>query len=579
MGIIAQKMDNVKKYWIISGTLVFVILFSFLIVEIYTSTLDGEKNDYKMQQLEMAKNAASGITYFIDHLANDLRFLSEYPEIKNLKLSSLQFTGDIHSNNSGIIRSMFLADTSGRLLYSSGQSIPDWSRLSIANSINLYKSKNKNDYIVSEVSRDQKTEDNKNIYFQILVPVSKMRGYLGYILDFNSLIEQYIKPLKLSKEDFAFIIDSSGTLIYHPQHQEMLFYSINKTTEECYECHISFDMQHSMLKSDTASSSEYRVIKDEPPKLMTYFPIVIRDQKWVLVLSASVPKVTENLRNRFQVFFILGFIILAVIILFSLIIYYINLKRILAEEARKNIEEVQTYQEQLNQASKLASIGELVDSVAHEINTPAGIIAAHADSILLSGKEPENISEVLQLIKRQTKRISDYTRSLLNYSQRMPFNPEPVNLKHLLDECIYLLGHRFRAKQVSVLKEYEDHIPYVMADYRQVEQVFINVINNAVDASFSSGKITFGINCCSNDIEGVMVTVKDEGKGILPGEVDKIFTPFFSTKLNSNGTGLGLSIARAIMTRHNGTITAESIKGKGTSFKMFFPKILEDNIK
>ena len=99
-------------------------------------------------------------------------------------------------------------------------------------------------------------------------------------------------------------------------------------------------------------------------------------------------------------------------------IYYVNLKRVRAEEAKGNLEQVQLYQEQLNQASKMASIGELVDSVAHEINTPTGIISAHIDGLMLKENYEGDVGNVLNIIKRQTSRISDYTKRLLNYSAK-----------------------------------------------------------------------------------------------------------------------------------------------------------------
>jgi signal transduction histidine kinase len=570
-------MNNVKKYWIISGTLAFVILFAFLIVEIYTSTLEGEKDDYKLQQMEMAKNAASGINYFIDHLASDLRFLAAYPEIQNPGKNNSEFTEELFRDyNPGIVHSVFFTDTLGNIIHSAGKLFPHWAQMPAKKGVASF---NKNDtYIITDVSRDDNAGDNSRIYFQLLVPVTKTTsgvkstsGYLGYLIDFNSLIDQYIKPLKLSKEDFAWILDGSGRLIYHPHHEEMLFFSINNISDDCYSCHVSFDIQHAMINSDAASSGEYMVINEEPAKVMAYYPLIIQDQKWVIVISAAVTKVTENLRSRFRIFFILGFVIFGVIIFFSLIIYFVNLKRIRAEEARKNIEQVQVYREQLNQASKMASIGELVDSVAHEVNTPAGIIAAHVDGMILSEKYPAEITDVLQVVKKQTQRISDYTRSLLNYSQRMAFNPEPTDLKHLIDECVYLLGHRFRAKQVNIIKNYDEKIEKVCADYRQAEQVFINIINNAVDASYNNSTITITIKNCTDKKDGVQVIISDEGTGIEKEDIDKIFNAFYSTKKSSNGTGLGLSIAKAIMLRHKGSITAESKKGSGTIFRLVFP--------
>ncbi|MGE5796755.1 MAG: ATP-binding protein, partial [Ignavibacteria bacterium] len=479
---------------------------------------------------------------------------------------------------SEMISAVFLAGKQSRIFYSKGSRIREWTEKYIKDSMTAKKN-NPGTY-TTKVIRDESTKNNPEIFLQITVPVINSKnnltdttGYFGYLLDFNLLVEQYIKPLKLSKEDFAWIMDSQGRLIYHPRHDEMVFGFINNTSEECFSCHVSFETQKMMLGSAIPPTGEYSVLVDEPPKVMAYFPVQFQSEKWILVISAHAFKVTENLREKFKIFFILGFVILGVILIFGWLIYYVNLRRIKAEEAKRNLEQINLYQEQINQASKMASIGELVDSVAHEINTPAGIISAHVDGLMLKEDYSGTLGEVLSTIKRQTQRISDYTRSLLNYSQRMPFNPEPTNLKDLMNECLYLLGHRFRGKQINVKKKYDEGVPPVRADQRQLEQVFMNILNNAADAVDSGGEIIVSVykSAKGSNHKGIVVEIEDNGVGISKENIDKIFNPFFSTRLNPNGTGLGLSIAKAIVSRHNGNISVKSIPGKGTSFIIFLP--------
>ncbi len=560
-----------KKYWIISGTLGFVILFAFLVVEIYTRTLEDEKKDYQLQQLEMAKNAALGISYLLDHLSSDIKFLSNLPQIRKADNNSIKYLDEfLKAFESPIISNAFITDRDGNMLYST-TTTSGWIK---RYTLKLLQPENTNSFHTA-IIRDEDNKNNSEIFFLITIPLmdhktNESRNYLGYLINFNLLVEQYIKPLKLSKEDFAWIIDSNGRLIYHPHHDEMLFRSIKNTTKECFSCHVSFETQSSMLSATEPSIGEYRVIADEPAKVMAYHPILVLGEKWILVISADVSKVTEGLRGKFQIFFILGFIILGVILFFSVLIYIVNLRRVRAEEAKRNLEQVQLYQEQLNQASKMASIGELVDSVAHEINTPAGIISAHVDGLMLKENYTGTLGDVLNIIKRQTNRISDYTRSLLTYSQRMTFKPEKTNIKDLVEECLYLLGHRFRAKQIYIIKKYYDSIPLIKADQRQLEQVFINLLNNAVDAVNVHGEIKVSINV-SKESENVEIEIEDNGIGVPKENIAKVFNPFFSTKLNANGTGLGLSIARAIISRHKGQISLTSTEGKGTSFKITLP--------
>jgi signal transduction histidine kinase len=243
---------------------------------------------------------------------------------------------------------------------------------------------------------------------------------------------------------------------------------------------------------------------------------------------------------------------------------------------------MQQLQEQLSHASKLASIGELVDTVAHEINTPTGIIAAHADALLLQPDQKNFCADEMLVIKKQTRRIHDYTKSLLGYSKRISLNPQPTCIKEIIEECVYMLGHRFRARQISVKQKYSPSIPKILIDRGQIEQVFINILNNAVDAIESPGLITIEVLKVGGDYDperefsgdGISIQIKDNGSGIKSANIDNIFHPFFSTKPPSKGTGLGLYISKSIVQRYHGSIKVSSDGETGTVFEIILPLIL-----
>lgn len=247
-------------------------------------------------------------------------------------------------------------------------------------------------------------------------------------------------------------------------------------------------------------------------------------------------------------------------------------------DRRRIEEEKASLETQLNQSQKLETIGELVDSVAHEINTPTGIIAAHVDAMLLQMDGDDVRSGDLNLIRKQTRRISQYTRTLLNYSRRSRFQPAPENPANLVDECLYLLGHRFRARNIIIKTDYADNIPELMLDRLQIEQVFMNILNNAVDAINNKGEITINISIDIDDgailpagPESVIIEIGDNGDGIKEENLGSVFESFFTTKSSASGTGLGLSISKAIIQRHNGRIDVASTPGSGTVFKIVLP--------
>jgi signal transduction histidine kinase len=586
------------KYILISALVSTVILFAYLIHKIYTVTLEDAKKSHQLQQLQMAKVVSEGINYFMEHLVKDMSLLTENPEIWDSgDLILKEFINQFRLNyDKTIISSIIVSDSTSKIIYYSGKLPPSWVGVKLKQleeqfSSGLYRDK----YLISEILPEKSYDKNSEKAFLITLAVKKMQTnkssqinlFISFLVNFDSLIEHFVLPLELSSNDFVWILDGSGRLIYHPKHKEMLFNSIYDNDKECLNCHISFDKQKQMLKSKVPSFGEHWIIGDEPGKIFAFVPISIENQKWFIAISTLLPDVTASLKNKFQLFFVLGIVILLTFLFFIFLVYYLNMKRIKAEEIRKNLEKVQEYQEQLNHSSRLASIGELVDSVAHEINTPIGIISAHADSILLQRQQANIHKEELEIIKKQTKRISDYTKSLLNFSKRISFNPEKVVVKDLVNESIYLLQPRFREKKIELIKNISSDVISILGDRRQLEQVLINILNNAIDSLTANGKIIISleeINILKNRIrkdeltESVIISIKDNGSGIEKEKIEKIFDPFYSTK-EKNGTGLGLSITKSIIQRHKGKIEVTSEIGKGTTFNIILPKNLNKSLQ
>ena len=332
-----------------------------------------------------------------------------------------------------------------------------------------------------------------------------------------------------------------------------------------------------MIKGNS-SFDEY-TIGNEPPKIMAYVPIILNGDKWIFAISTFLPEVTASLRDKFSLFFGLGVLILFVIISLGALLYFQTVKKIRAEESNRHMEQRQNFQDQLSQAGQLASIGELVDSVAHEINTPLGIISSHIDALKLQKDYPVKFSEDLEVIKNQTKRINNYTKSLLNYSHRIPFNPKPENLTVLIDECLFLLNPLFHSKRIRIIKNYQHELPLVEIDKGQIEQVFINLLNNAADAIDNNGEIRIDVFIEERNISVVnrgeikyaAITITDTGSGIRPEDLNNIFETFFTTKQEGKGTGLGLPISKAIILRHKGKIEVYSEPEKFTTFRIFLP--------
>lgn len=577
------------KYILISVILISVLTFAYLINKIYRVTLEDAKKNHQLQQLQKAKIVAEGINYFMEHLVNDMSLLVTNSKIiTNKDLILKEYINHFKDDtNKTIISSVLISDSSSHIIFFAGEDPPGWVTKQLKIIIKQLSSNTDNKkYLASQIfpyiTNDFASEKSFLIVFPIFKTDNKKPGenkFIGFLVNFDLLIEHFIKPLELSSNDFIWILDGKGRLVYHPKHREMLFNSIFNNDKECLTCHTSFDSQKKMLNSSIPSFGEHTIIGNEPSKIFAYVPISIAGQKWFVAISTLLPDVTEGLKDKFQLFFILGVAILITFLFFIFLIYYLNMKRIKSEEIRKNLENIQDYQEQLNHTSRLASIGELVDSVAHEINTPVGIISAHADSILLQKGNSDIHFEDIDIIKRQTKRIGEYIKSLLNFSKRIAFNPESVDVKELLNESLYLLKPKFREKNIDIIKNFSDVEIKIVGDKRQLEQVIINILNNAIDSMDKNGKIVIGyeeVNIIKNQIhsnqlvKSIMITISDNGIGIEKENLNKIFESFYTTK-EKNGTGLGLSIAKSIIHRHRGKIEVSSEVGKGTIFKVIIP--------
>ncbi|MDR3666568.1 MAG: ATP-binding protein, partial [Ignavibacteriaceae bacterium] len=548
------------------------------------------------QQLEMAKAAASGIGAYLNELIDDMHLLSNYPGIKRFDKKRIKMNADllIEHYNDKIVKTIFVLDGEGRQVYYTGSDPqassyygPDFELSKMRTDETrffriepFYKGNAKSGLIFVMLMPFEQERKNKKLSGRTGYDDSGMtqrKGYIGLIVSFDSLIHKYIVPLKLGEKDFAWIMDGGGRLIYHPRHKDMLLRSINGTSSNCLKCHSSFDVQRKMIRGNS-SYDEY-TIGNEAPKIMAYVPISLNGDKWILAISTFLPEVTASLREKFVLFFGLGILILFVILSLGALLYFQTTKKIRAEESNRHMEQRQSFQDQLSHAGKLASIGELVDSVAHEINTPLGIITSYIDALKLQKDYPLKYAADFDVIKNQTKRINNYTKSLLNYSHRIPFNPKPEELTTVLEECLFLLNPLFQSKKIRITKAYEHNLPKVEMDKRQIEQVFINLFNNAADAIVNNGNIKIEVSTevrnisvvNKEEIKYAAIAITDNGRGIEPGDVSNIFESFFTTKREGKGTGLGLSISKAIILRHKGKIEVLSEPGKFTTFRIFLP--------
>jgi len=238
----------------------------------------------------------------------------------------------------------------------------------------------------------------------------------------------------------------------------------------------------------------------------------------------------------------------------------------LEKKVIKKTKELRKVQFQLMQSEKLSIIGELVSSVAHEVRNPLATISLIVQH--LESKSVDNYQiEKLKAIQRNINRIDKIVFGLLNFSHPSRFNFDYYNVNEILERLEPILNH-FLPENIKIIKRYDSKLPQGWFDSACLEQVFLNLISNAIQAMKKGGELY--ITTSFDPVQkGIIIKFKDTGVGIPEGNIKKIFTPFFTTF--KEGTGLGLSICRNIIKDHKGTISVESKSGKGAIFNIYLP--------
>jgi signal transduction histidine kinase len=230
---------------------------------------------------------------------------------------------------------------------------------------------------------------------------------------------------------------------------------------------------------------------------------------------------------------------------------------------------------EIEYTNKLASIGRLAAGVAHEINNPIAIINEKAglmrDLITARDESPlkEKYLKSLESILGSVKRVSAVTHRLLGFARHLDVKLESIHLELLLQEVLDFLGKEAQYRNVSITVTIPPDIPPIESDRGQLQQVFLNIIHNALNAVSEGGQIN--ISVARRGPDKVAVSIADDGVGIPREHVQRIFEPFFSTRTDKGGTGLGLSITYGIVRKLGGDIEVESALGEGTTFTVTLP--------
>jgi len=254
----------------------------------------------------------------------------------------------------------------------------------------------------------------------------------------------------------------------------------------------------------------------------------------------------------------------------------------LEDRVEQKTKELKRAHDHMLHVEKMASIGKMAAVVAHEVNNPLSGILTYAKLLrkwVASGQvereKREEAMQCLELIASESRRCGELVKNLLTLSRTAPMNVQSTDLRTVIDRCLLLVRHPLELGGIQLHLNLAEDVPRVPCDPAQMEQVFLALIMNAIDAMPRGGNLWIE-TALSNDETEIKIQVRDDGAGIAPDVLAQIFEPFLTTKESGHGVGLGLAISRGIVERHHGRIEVESELGRGTTFTVTLPNQATD---
>lgn len=376
---------------------------------------------------------------------------------------------------------------------------------------------------------------------------------------FNAMVEN----IRIGSTGFAFILNHKGEFQTKPRFEVM-------PSKEIY---LHFLKRRQANPKEASSDDVFSVEEgDEKGSKTIYLMSLLKGGDWLLAYQQSAEdaySVLHQARRVTAAIFFLGLSGIAVVTVY--------LARRMVRRIREADLQKEMMNEQVIEAGKLASVGELAAGIAHEINNPVAIMMEEAGWIedLLTEddlKETANLEEfkrALSQIRTQGKRCKEITHKLLSFARKTDPVVKHVQLNDLVEEVVALSQQRARYANVKIVTNLKDDLPDISVSPSEIQQVLLNLINNSLDAMDGKGgtvEVTTRL-----DKPFVVVDVADEGTGIPQANLVRVFDPFFTTKPVGKGTGLGLSICYGIIKKMGGEISVNSAVGIGTTFHIRIP--------
>lgn len=504
---------------------------------------------------ELVQKHKQNIDYFLNEKLGDIRFLAQCPQCEDLHEESFleQQLATLQQELDPVFVDIGLVDEKGQQIAYAG---PFQLREAQYSEAEWFKKAIQSEYFISDVFLGL-----RGLPHFIVAVRKKFHGTTWILratidfMSFNNLVEN----VRIGKTGFAFILNRQG------EFQTQLLRDVLPSS----------NTYMTLLKNISKNQDKIHIVEavDDYGKKNIYASAFLKNGDWMLVCQQNKSDAFSDLYRAKKIagliFLLGGLVIITIAFLLSRrMVSYIALA-----DREKDL-----MNQQVIETGKLATVGELAAGIAHEINNPVAIMVEEAgwmEDLLEEEefRESENLDEferALKQINTQGKRCKEITHKLLSFARKTDSRIQVVQMNDLINDAIGLAEQSARYSKIVINANLAENLPFIQASQTEIQQVFLNLINNAVDAMHSKGG---GVIDITSRLDGntIVVDFVDNGPGIPRDNLGRIFDPFFTTKQVGKGTGLGLSICYGIIKRMGGEVNVESVINKGTTFSICIP--------
>lgn len=549
---------------------IFLIFVVVLLVAntIYRTSREEMVAHFQRQQEVLAKQFALGMEEVVLStslgLSRMAKNISRLPIMDEHVLEELEITWDIMGGG-GFVVMVELKDAAGATINRFSSIDGDFVRTAIVNAHN--KVQQLKIPVVSELL----SLGGESHFVYIGVPVlnraDELVGELGALVSISKLMERAFDSLEKEEIGAYWILTDSGVVVFHSSHPEMMTRNIFEEKEACLHCHDGFEVEEAMTRG---ADGHGRTVVSEDEKLVSYAAIKVEDRTWSIAISDSVSKATRPFAESTTQFLVFTLVLVAMLFVAGFFVLRAGERTARAEEKALNsarllqaAEEQERLNRELEQAHRMAVLGEMVARVAHEIKNPIQYMGTGFD-LLKHETAAEEKERIIDDIGEGLSSLDAIVQELLNFGRPMKLEPFPTDIRDLAEEAIVMVP-----EGVAVDVRVDDSLSEFPLDGIKIKQLLTNLVDNAVAAMDGKGTITLAATSIGDSLQ---LRVKDSGKGIEPENLNRVFTPFYTTR--SKGVGLGMSVVRRILDLHKGSIDLSSVPGKGTEFVITIPNNL-----